>query len=104
MSNSTITYLAGKPEARTSYRNQQLLAARDLPAGTVCIHDVPVARPCDSCRRSGCVLLPAEAVPTRTVSACCKEAVIRSDGGPWVCMNCYGLADLIQVPLASDVL
>lgn len=45
---------------RTSYANQRQIAARELPAGTVCIHGVTVERHsgCASCYVSGVVLLP----------------------------------------------
>lgn len=52
-------YFDNKPEIRTSYSNQRLLAARDLPAGTKCIHDVVVDREveCSLCKVSGTVLV-----------------------------------------------
>lgn len=56
----TTTYLAGKPEALTSYANQRGLAARDLGPDVLCAHGQRLADGCGSCRRSGCVLLPAD--------------------------------------------
>jgi hypothetical protein len=52
-------YFDNTPEIRTSYSNQRALAARDLPKGTKCIHDVVVDREveCFVCRVSGTVLV-----------------------------------------------
>lgn len=59
---TTQTFGADRPGfLRTSYANQRQLAARELPADTLCVHGARIERHsgCASCYVSGCVLLPA---------------------------------------------
>ena len=60
----SITFLADQPELRTSYRNQQLLAIRELGGLTHCLHGVPLYDGCKLCHTSGCVLLSNKPVTT----------------------------------------
>lgn len=55
---NVITYFEGRTELRSSYRNQQLLAIRELGGDTVCAHGGSLGDGCRICRVSACVLLP----------------------------------------------